>query len=228
MIFFIKTLLSQEKIKTLKRFFVCCASIYLIRSTFFVTTQMSIPHSPDLCPRYTNITFGKLILQGFLYISSFGLSFTKTQSCGDYLFSGHTAFIINLALFLCFCKRFIYRLKPKSVFHDISLDGDFSDTMHYTVDVVVAIFVAFTIFLSYHSFVEVENLRDVCEDENQLTYISRLRKLLAILNIPAFVFEHRIDQQRSLNSSYQSFHEVDFPEQKDGTTGQNLRSLIYN
>ncbi|TPP66347.1 Sphingomyelin synthetase, partial [Fasciola gigantica] len=153
----------------LRRFFALAGTVFLLRSITMIITSLSVPgeHLIGKCTRdtFTNAT---VRFDRFLDIwLGFGMSLRGIQTCGDYMFSGHTTMLTLLNFFIT-----EYAPRNIQVIHTFSwvlnLFGVFfilASHEHYSIDVFVAIYVSSRLFLYYHCLANSRILHQ--EDKNR-------------------------------------------------------------
>ncbi|CAH8463567.1 unnamed protein product [Heterobilharzia americana] len=138
----------------MRRFFVLMGTIFLLRSVTMIITSLSVPgsHLSDQCSPYIVKDHSQRFQRVLEIWKGLGLYITGIQTCGDYLFSGHTT---CLTLF----NFFITEYSPKKLYllHTFSwvlnLFGVFfilACHEHYSIDVFIAIYLSSRLFLYYH------------------------------------------------------------------------------
>lgn len=135
----------------LRRFFSITSTIFLLRSVTMFVTSLSVPGTHLECEASTYTMSGR-IERATHIVMGLGMSLTGVQTCGDYMFSGHTAY---LTLF----NHFITEYTPSRFHHlhiaswVLNLFGIFfvlAAHEHYSIDVVTAFYITSRIFLYYH------------------------------------------------------------------------------
>ncbi|KAA0189122.1 Sphingomyelin synthetase [Fasciolopsis buskii] len=138
----------------LRRFFAIAGTVFLLRSITMIITSLSVPgeHLMGKCTRST-FTNSTVRFERFLDIwLGFGMSIRGIQTCGDYMFSGHTTMLTLLNFFVTeYAPRNIQLIHTFSWV--LNLFGVFfilASHEHYSIDVFVAIYVSSRLFLYYH------------------------------------------------------------------------------
>jgi len=136
----------------LRRFFSITSTIFLLRSVTMFVTSLSVPGKHLSCSATSYPSMAGRIERATNIVLGLGMSLTGVHTCGDYLFSGHTAY---LTLF----NHFITEYTPSRLYHlhtaswVLNLFGIFfvlAAHEHYSIDVVIAFYIASRIFLYYH------------------------------------------------------------------------------
>ncbi|CAK8671030.1 unnamed protein product [Clavelina lepadiformis] len=135
----------------LRRFFSIASTIFLLRSCTMFVTSLSVPGEHLQCTAMYNSAWQR-ISRATEIVLGMGMTLTGVHSCGDYMFSGHTAY---LTLF----NHLITEYTPLRMYyiHTVSwvlnLFGVFfvlAAHEHYSIDVLIAFYVTSRIFLYYH------------------------------------------------------------------------------
>ncbi|XP_068613223.1 sphingomyelin synthase-related protein 1-like [Brachionichthys hirsutus] len=133
----------------------CClmGTVFLLRCCTMFVTSLSVPGQHLQCASKTyGDTFAK-IQRALAIWSGFGMTLTGVQTCGDYMFSGHTVVITLLNFFVT-----EYTPRTWNLIHTISwvlnLFGIFfilAAHEHYSIDVFIAFYITTRLFLYYHT-----------------------------------------------------------------------------
>nr|CAB3265853.1 sphingomyelin synthase-related protein 1-like [Phallusia mammillata] len=144
-------LFHKHRAIVLRRFFSIASTVFLLRSVTMFVTSLSVPGEHLECTAMYNSKWQR-ITRATEIVTGLGMSLTGLQTCGDYMFSGHTAY---LTLF----NHLITEYSPRKMhyIHTISwvlnLFGVFfvlAAHEHYSIDVVIALYITSRIFLYYH------------------------------------------------------------------------------
>ncbi|XP_034007769.1 sphingomyelin synthase-related protein 1 isoform X2 [Trematomus bernacchii] len=128
-------------------------TVFLLRCCTMFVTSLSVPgqHLKCVSKTYGDI-WGKM-QRALLIWSGFGMTLTGVQTCGDYMFSGHTVVITLLNFFVT-----EYTPRSWNLIHTISwvlnLFGIFfilAAHEHYSIDVFIAFYITTRLFLYYHT-----------------------------------------------------------------------------
>nr|CAH8831147.1 unnamed protein product [Trichobilharzia regenti] len=138
----------------LRRFFVLMGTVLLLRSVTMIITSLSVPgkHLADYCSPYVVQNQSERLKRVLHIWLGMGMSISGIQTCGDYMFSGHTTCLTLLNFFIT-----EYSPRKLQVLHTFSwvlnLFGVFfilACHEHYSIDVFIAIYVSSRLFLYYH------------------------------------------------------------------------------
>lgn len=141
----------------LRRGLSIAGSLFLLRSMTMFVTSLSVPNKHTECAvmqdAYPNgeITFENRVRVAIRIGMGFGLTTMGVQTCGDYMFSGHTAVLTLL-------NHIITEYGPKWQWLHclawlLNAFGAFfvlAAHEHYTLDVVVALYITSRMFIYYH------------------------------------------------------------------------------
>ncbi|KAI1730529.1 phosphatidylcholine:ceramide cholinephosphotransferase 2 [Ditylenchus destructor] len=150
-------LLHKHRVVILRRTFSLIGSVFIIKCLTMIITSMSVPAHHLICDRNIkgSTSFIDLLQQSFQIWFRVGLTiFGGKRTCGDYMFSGHTATMTLL-------NHLITEYTPAEwkAFHITSwmmnIVGMFlilAAHEHYSVDVFIAFYISSRMFLYYHTY----------------------------------------------------------------------------
>ncbi|XP_050725059.1 ceramide phosphoethanolamine synthase-like isoform X3 [Eriocheir sinensis] len=136
-----------------RRFCALSGSVLLLRCATMFITSLSVPGSHLECaPRIQSDTWTKMS-QAYLIWRGGGLSLMGVRTCGDYMFSGHTATLTLLNFFITeYTPRRVYYLHIFSwVLNMFGIFFILAAHEHYSIDVFIAFYITSRMFLYYHS-----------------------------------------------------------------------------
>ncbi|KAM3606698.1 uncharacterized protein V6R79_021641 [Siganus canaliculatus] len=151
--FLLILLLHKHRSILFRRLCSLMGTVFLLRCCTMFVTSLSVPGQHLKCASKTyGDTFGK-IQRALAIWSGFGMTLTGVQTCGDYMFSGHTVVITMLNFFVT-----EYTPRTWNLIHTISwvlnLFGIFfilAAHEHYSIDVFIAFYITTRLFLYYHT-----------------------------------------------------------------------------
>ncbi|KAK2824223.1 hypothetical protein Q5P01_021398 [Channa striata] len=151
--FLLILLLHKHRSILLRRLCSLMGTVFLLRCCTMFVTSLSVPGQHLKCSSKTySDTWGK-IQRALAIWSGFGMTLTGVQTCGDYMFSGHTVVITMLNFFVT-----EYTPQTWNLIHTISwvlnLFGIFfilAAHEHYSIDVFIAFYITTRLFLYYHT-----------------------------------------------------------------------------
>nr|VZH89365.1 unnamed protein product [Spirometra erinaceieuropaei] len=138
----------------LRRYCSLLGTVFLLRSVTMFITSLSAPgrHLSTECRPFVFHSFSERLLRAAEIFLGLGMTLRGVRTCGDYIFSGHTAVITML-------NFFITEYTPPS-FHQLhtftwilNVFGIFfilAAHEHYSIDVFVAVYITSRLFLYYH------------------------------------------------------------------------------
>uniref|UniRef100_A0A3P9H8Q1 Sphingomyelin synthase-related protein 1 n=1 Tax=Oryzias latipes TaxID=8090 RepID=A0A3P9H8Q1_ORYLA len=148
--FLLILLLHKHRSILFRRLCSLMGTVFLLRCCTMFATSLSVPGQHLKCT-YGD-TWGK-IQRALAIWSGFGMTLTGVQTCGDYMFSGHTVVITMLNFFVT-----EYTPRNWNLIHTISwvlnLFGIFfilAAHEHYSIDVFIAFYITTRLFLYYHT-----------------------------------------------------------------------------
>ncbi|CAK6951592.1 sphingomyelin synthase-related protein 1-like [Scomber scombrus] len=128
-------------------------TVFLLRCCTMFVTSLSVPGQHLKCASKTYGDTLEKIQRALAIWSGFGMTLTGVQTCGDYMFSGHTVVITMLNFFVT-----EYTPRTWHLIHTISwvlnLFGIFfilAAHEHYSIDVFIAFYITTRLFLYYHT-----------------------------------------------------------------------------
>ncbi|XP_019726238.1 sphingomyelin synthase-related protein 1-like isoform X1 [Hippocampus comes] len=151
-------LLHKHRSILIRRLCSLMGTVFLLRCCTMFVTSLSVPGHHLKCASKVRSfhTYGNLLekIQRALTIwVGFGMTLTGVQTCGDYMFSGHTVVITLLNFFVT-----EYTPRTWNLIHTISwvlnLFGIFfilAAHEHYSIDVFIAFYITTRLFLYYHT-----------------------------------------------------------------------------
>uniref|UniRef100_A0A3P9QEB1 Sphingomyelin synthase-related protein 1 n=1 Tax=Poecilia reticulata TaxID=8081 RepID=A0A3P9QEB1_POERE len=151
--FLLILLLHKHRSILLRRLCSLMGTVFLLRCCTMFVTSLSVPGQHLKCSSLSyGDTWGK-IWRALAIWSGFGMTLTGVQTCGDYMFSGHTVVITMLNFFVT-----EYTPRNWNLIHTISwvlnLFGIFfilAAHEHYSIDVFIAFYITTRLFLYYHT-----------------------------------------------------------------------------
>ncbi|XP_026164691.1 sphingomyelin synthase-related protein 1-like [Mastacembelus armatus] len=151
--FLLILLLHKHRSILFRRLCSLMGTVFLLRCCTMFVTSLSVPGQHLKCASKTyGDTWGK-IQRAMAIWSGFGMTLTGVQTCGDYMFSGHTVVITLLNFFVT-----EYTPQTWNLIHTISwvlnLFGIFfilAAHEHYSIDVFIAFYITTRLFLYYHT-----------------------------------------------------------------------------
>ncbi|VDN42562.1 unnamed protein product [Dibothriocephalus latus] len=138
----------------LRRYCSLLGTVFLLRSVTMFITSLSAPgrHLSTECKPFVFHSFSERLRRAAEIFFGLGMTLRGVRTCGDYIFSGHTAVITML-------NFFITEYTPPS-FHPLhiftwilNVFGIFfilAAHEHYSIDVFVAVYITSRLFLYYH------------------------------------------------------------------------------
>ena len=147
-------IMHKHRLVILRRAFVMCGTVYLYRS--FCVAITSLPNSTkrlnSVCQPLQILKPIEIVNHAIKLVRGLGMRQNQAQTCGDYIFSGHTTSLTFFNLFICqyLPKRF-WPCHVLSCF--VNLFGVcciFLSHEHYTIDIIIAFYLALHIFFYYH------------------------------------------------------------------------------
>lgn len=137
---------------TLRRFLWCLAILYIFRMcSFLVTTVPSPVHDcmPKYVPSVGSAADNAEAIQSYLSLMGQMMSGAVT-ACTDNIYSGHTS-LITLCVSTCLVYSGRWPVRVWALVHGtVAVISIVWTRLHYTVDVLLALFVASFVFAIYH------------------------------------------------------------------------------
>ncbi|XP_061766281.1 sphingomyelin synthase-related protein 1-like isoform X2 [Nerophis ophidion] len=146
-------LLHKHRSILLRRLCSLIGTVFLLRCCTMFVTSLSVPGQHLKCASKTYGDSWEKIQRTLTIWVGFGMTLTGVQTCGDYMFSGHTVVITMLNFFVT-----EYTPRGWNMIHTISwvlnLFGIFfilAAHEHYSIDVFIAFYITTRLFLYYHT-----------------------------------------------------------------------------
>jgi hypothetical protein len=175
MIWVHKKRIQYQGLVVFRRFLWILTILYLFRSlTFAVTT---VPNPIFNCvPKYANV---KDFDSYLLLIRD--MASGKVSACTDNIYSGHTS-LATLMVFTFWMYSGIWALKIYAVVHGaVIIFSILISRLHYTVDVLIAMFMTSFVFLTFHFLLTItvdDNLLGEDIKKQPLEHLSGIQKVL--------------------------------------------------
>ncbi|KAF7219880.1 sphingomyelin synthase-related protein 1-like [Nothobranchius furzeri] len=151
--FLLILLLHKHRSILFRRLCSLMGTVFLLRCCTMFATSLSVPGQHLKCASKTYADSWGKIQRALTIWSGFGMTLTGVQTCGDYMFSGHTVVITMLNFFVT-----EYTPRNWNLIHTISwvlnLFGIFfilAAHEHYSIDVFIAFYITTRLFLYYHT-----------------------------------------------------------------------------
>ncbi|XP_049591673.1 sphingomyelin synthase-related protein 1 isoform X1 [Syngnathus scovelli] len=146
-------LLHKHRSILIRRLCSLMGTVFLLRCCTMFVTSLSVPGHHLKCASKTYDDSMEKIKRALTIWVGFGMTLTGVQTCGDYMFSGHTVVITLLNFFVT-----EYTPRTWNLIHTISwvlnLFGIFfilAAHEHYSIDVFIAFYITTRLFLYYHT-----------------------------------------------------------------------------
>uniref|UniRef100_A0A672PYY1 Sphingomyelin synthase-related protein 1 n=1 Tax=Sinocyclocheilus grahami TaxID=75366 RepID=A0A672PYY1_SINGR len=146
-------LLHKHRSILLRRLCSLMGTVFMLRCITMFVTSLSVPGQHLQC---TGKIYGDMwakLQRAVAIWSGFGMTLTGVQTCGDYMFSGHTVVLTMLNFFVT-----EYTPRSWNFIHTLSwvlnLFGIFfilAAHEHYSIDVFIAFYITTRLFLYYHT-----------------------------------------------------------------------------
>lgn len=143
-----------------RRICLMAGSLYLLRAMFLMCTYLPPPFNDKdkrCLPANFSDNAGSMIVQALNLVFKGGYSADENRiMCGDTIYSGHTMVFTLVCLVLWYnCPKPLYPYLPLTmiIVSSFGITTVLISRQHYTIDVVVAIFMTCAIFYGYHAWV---------------------------------------------------------------------------
>ncbi|XP_042611258.1 sphingomyelin synthase-related protein 1-like [Cyprinus carpio] len=147
-------LLHKHRSILLRRLWSLMGTVFMLRCITMFVTSLSVPGQHLQC---TGKIYGDMwakLQRAVAIWSGFGMTLTGVQTCGDYMFSGHTVVLTILNFFVT-----EYTPRSWNFIHTLSwvlnLFGIFfilaAQHEHYSIDVFISLYITTRLFLYYHT-----------------------------------------------------------------------------
>ncbi|KAF9903417.1 hypothetical protein EC991_003827 [Linnemannia zychae] len=136
----------QTRIIVLRRVFWVVGALSVLRATTLSVTTMPTPK--EGCKPATATGFGEMFLIALQMIPG------TVQACTDDIFSGHTVFMVTCAIQWRLYMRNSWIKYVSFIYITVGLYFVIATRLHYTVDVVLAIFITYAMWSFYMAMVD--------------------------------------------------------------------------
>ncbi|OWF44472.1 Sphingomyelin synthase-related protein 1 [Mizuhopecten yessoensis] len=142
----------KQRLQIIHRLCLIAGTLYWLRCACILVTSLPVPDVNKKCFPFPKADTWNKLQRAFDLYSRFGLKVVGAQTCGDYIFSGHTTLLTVLNLFVneyaprsrCFVRGITWSLNTSGMVFILLCRG------HYTIDVLLAFYISYQIFTSYH------------------------------------------------------------------------------
>lgn len=151
-IWMIILLLHKHRYILLRRFFSITSTVFLLRSVTMFVTSLSVPGKHLECQAMYHDGLKGRMMRATHIVSGLGMSLTGVQTCGDYMFSGHTAYLTLFNHFITeyTSSKFHYLHTLSWVLNLFGIFFVLAAHEHYSIDVFIAFYITSRIFVYYH------------------------------------------------------------------------------
>lgn len=152
-VFTLVLILHKQRVLILCRFNVLTGSIFFLRCLTLVVTSLSVPGRHLECRPLVYRTPEDVLRRALTVALGFGMSLTGVNTCGDYMFSGHTAALTLLNFFISEYtpRRFQSLHIAMWLCNSFGVFFILAAHEHYTIDVTIAFLITSRMFLYYHA-----------------------------------------------------------------------------
>lgn len=172
LMFLILLLFHKYRAIILRRLFSIFGSVFLLRCVTMLLTSLSVPGRHLECVARPYGSWMERLSQAYLIWQGGGMSIQGVRTCGDYMFSGHTATITLLNFFITeyTSGNDYYVHVLHTVAWVINLFGVFfilAGHEHYSIDVFIAFYISTRLFLYYHTLANSQNTTNAHPDRDR-------------------------------------------------------------
>ncbi|XP_065191099.1 sphingomyelin synthase-related protein 1-like [Sycon ciliatum] len=157
-VFFSLTLVSillfhKHRLLIMCRLFSLLGTVFLLRCCTLFVTSLSVPGDHLKCKPLKFDSYEEILWRSMEITSGFGMSLTGVHTCGDYMFSGHTAVLtmLNLAITEYTPRRWRTLHMTTWIMNIFGIFFILAAHEHYSIDVVIAFVITSRLFLYYHA-----------------------------------------------------------------------------
>ncbi|KAL3070829.1 hypothetical protein niasHT_037805 [Heterodera trifolii] len=174
-IMMIIAVLHKHRWVVLRRIFLIGSLLYLGRCVTMFVTQVPVADtnyycSPRLKPEQR--TFWNILARALSVVIGLGLKINGRHTlCGDYIYSGHTIVHVTCCLFIREYSPRRWRLLHLGALclASVGVLSLLFSRGHYSIDVIIAYWVATRLFWIYHTLADLPALRNELQGRNHLT-----------------------------------------------------------
>ncbi|KJP85737.1 hypothetical protein AK88_04607 [Plasmodium fragile] len=188
------------------RLLLMLSSIYCVRSIFIYVTTIPCPIAT--CQPVRNKSLLENLYTTYLIITA------QVYECTDLIISGHTAFTTVLKFFWMFYEKKIY-IKAVLFLYCLFIYGMIViSRFHYTVDVLMGYVFGSTVFIFYHSLLEIAAKRyakhrsfSIKNSNYAASFVERCAVFTYFIKIIGFMegLEHRLNMAASYDKEWNCF-----------------------
>ncbi|XP_066915671.1 sphingomyelin synthase-related protein 1-like isoform X1 [Clytia hemisphaerica] len=158
---FLIIIFHKHRLVVFRRSCAISGTIFLLRCFTMYVTSMSVPGKHLQCSPTKYATFYNRAFRAFEIVSGGGMAMNGVRTCGDYMFSGHTATLTLLNFFVTeytprkwyVLHTFCWLLNAFGVFFILAAHE------HYSIDVLIAFYISSRLFLYYHTLASTVQFR---------------------------------------------------------------------
>ncbi|XP_077999485.1 sphingomyelin synthase-related protein 1-like [Glandiceps talaboti] len=145
--------LHKHRLIILRRLFSLTGTIFLLRCATMFMTSLSVPGVHLQCSGKIYDDLWSKLIRTLEICIGMGMSLTGVNTCGDYMFSGHTVVVTTLNFFITEYTPRNYNLLHTAswVMNIFGIFFILAAHEHYSIDVFVAFYITSRLFLYYHS-----------------------------------------------------------------------------
>lgn len=156
----------------MRRMFSMLGTIFLLRCVTMLITSLSVPGHHLQCQNKLYDSWYAKLSRTYEIWTGFGMSIQGVQSCGDYMFSGHTACITLLNFFITeYTPHRMYYIHTTTwVFNLFGIFFILAAHEHYSIDVFIAFYITSRLFLYYHTLANNRSLMLRDKQKRQLWF----------------------------------------------------------
>ncbi|XP_041363552.1 sphingomyelin synthase-related protein 1-like isoform X2 [Gigantopelta aegis] len=155
-------LFHKHRFILMRRMFSLTGTIFLLRCVTMLITSLSVPGVHLQCSGQRYGDMWTRLTRTFEIWKKFGMSLQGVSSCGDYMFSGHTAIITIFNFFITEYtprNRLYYLHMMSWVLNFFGIFFILSAHEHYSIDVFISFYLTSRLFMYYHTLANNRSLR---------------------------------------------------------------------
>ncbi|XP_046551654.1 LOW QUALITY PROTEIN: sphingomyelin synthase-related protein 1-like [Haliotis rubra] len=157
----------------MRRMFSLAGTIFLLRCITMFITSLSVPGTHLQCSGKTYGSFWTKLERAFEIWKGCGMTLQGVRTCGDYMFSGHTAIITLLNFFITEYtpQQKAYLLHMLSwVLNVFGIFFILAAHEHYSIDVFISFYLSSRLFMYYHTLANNRSLMQQDADRTRVWF----------------------------------------------------------
>lgn len=162
----------KHRLVVFRRSCAISGTVFLLRCSTMYVTSLSVPGTHLKCSPTKYGTFENRAKRALEIFSGFGMALQGVRTCGDYMFSGHTATLTLLNFFVTeytprrwyYLHTLCWLLNMFGVFFILAAHE------HYSIDVLISFYISSRLFMYYHTLASAVQVRTSDEKRRRIWF----------------------------------------------------------